>query len=140
MRQARPRSFARARLGRALRASCRSAAALAAVAAALGLSGCGGRDRPERVLLVSIDTLRADHVGALGAGPGRTPALDAIAARGARFTRAVSPAPLTLPSHSTLLTGRDPYQHGVHHNGVYRLAPGVPVLAERFSDAGFATA
>jgi arylsulfatase A-like enzyme/Flp pilus assembly protein TadD len=112
-------------------------AVLALVALA---AGCGGERRPARIVLISIDTLRADHVGVLGAGPGRTPALDALAERGARFTRAVSPVPLTLPSHATLLTGREPYQHGVHHNGVYRLANDVPTLTERLRDAGFATA
>jgi choline-sulfatase len=108
--------------------------------AAILLAGCGSGARVERVVLISVDTLRADHVGAFGAGPDRTPALDALAARGARFTRATSPAPLTLPSHTTLLTGREPYQHGVHHNGVYRLAADVPLLTERLKAAGYGTA
>ena len=53
-----------------------------------------------------------------------TPALDALAAEGVRFETAISPAPLTLPSHATLLTGRDPPQHGVRHNGLFRLPRG----------------
>jgi choline-sulfatase len=91
-------------------------------------------------VLVTIDTLRADRVGCYGAGPGHTPALDALAAAGARFETAVSPAPLTLPSHTTLLTGLDPPAHGVRHNGVFRLGEGVTTLAERFRGEGFATA
>ena len=99
---------------------------------------CG---RPaERVVLVSIDTLRADHVGCYGAAFAHTPRLDALAAGGVRFTTAISPAPLTLPSHTTLLTGLDPPEHGVRHNGVFRLAEDVPTLAEGMREAGFATA
>lgn len=91
------------------------------------------------MVLVSIDTLRADHVGAYGAADARTPTLDALAAAGARFERAISPAPLTLPSHSSLLTGLDPPGHGVRHNSVFRLAPDVPTVAERMHEAGYAT-
>jgi arylsulfatase A-like enzyme/tetratricopeptide (TPR) repeat protein len=99
---------------------------------------CG---RPaERVVLVSIDTLRADHLGCYGADFAHTPRLDALAAGGVRFATAISPVPLTLPSHTTLLTGLDPPEHGVRHNGVFRLAEDVPTLAERMREAGFATA
>jgi arylsulfatase A-like enzyme/tetratricopeptide (TPR) repeat protein len=111
-------------------------AAGVAVAAWLAF-GCA--PEVERVLLVSIDTLRADHVGAYGASDARTPTLDAIAAAGARFEAAVSPAPLTLPSHASLLTGLDPPEHGVRHNSIFRLAPDVPTLAERLREAGYAT-
>ncbi len=96
--------------------------------------------RPARVVLVSIDTLRADHVGAWGAAGAWTPNLDALAARGTRFADTVSPAPITLPSHASLLTAREPYAHGVHHNGAFRLAGAHPTLAERMREAGFATA
>ena len=95
---------------------------------------------PERVVLVSIDTLRADHVGCYGAAEATTPTLDALAARGARFETAISPAPLTLPSHATLLTALDPPEHGVRNNGSYRLREEVPTLAERMHEAGFASA
>jgi len=91
------------------------------------------------VLLVSIDTLRADHVGVYGAVGAETPRLDALAARGTRFDTAISPAPLTLPSHVSLLTGLDPPHHGVRHNGVYRLEARIETLAERFRAAGYAT-
>src|SRR5688572_25189183 len=59
---------------------------------------------PARFVLVTIDTLRADRVGCYGAGNGATPTLDALAARGVRFETVIAPAPLTLPSHATLLT------------------------------------
>ena len=96
--------------------------------------------QPRRAVLVTIDTLRADHVGAYGAGPGRTPVLDGLAAAGVRFENAISPAPLTLPSHATLLTGLDPPDHGVHHNTLFRLGENVPTLATHLRQQGFATA
>jgi arylsulfatase A-like enzyme/Flp pilus assembly protein TadD len=113
-------------------------------AAALGLAllaaaACGGRDGAERVVLVSIDTLRADALGSYGGNPEATPHLDALAARGTRFEHAISPAPLTLPSHATLLTGMDPPEHGVRHNSVYSLPQDVPTLAGALHAAGFAT-
>jgi predicted AlkP superfamily pyrophosphatase or phosphodiesterase len=70
------------------------------------------------VVLITIDTLRADRVGAYGWAAARTPALDALAARGIRFTRAFATAPITLPSHASLLTGLYPPGHGSRHNGM----------------------
>jgi arylsulfatase A-like enzyme len=95
---------------------------------------------PDRIVLVSVDTLRADHVGCYGASGAHTPHLDALAARGVRFAAAFSPTPLTLPAHATLLTGRDPMAHGVRHNSIHRLPPAVSTLAERLAAAGRATA
>jgi choline-sulfatase len=92
------------------------------------------------VVLVTIDTLRADHVGCYGAAWASTPTLDGLAGRGVRFTTAISPAPLTLPAHATLFTALDPPEHGVRANGAFRLVEGLPTLAERFEGAGFATA
>jgi choline-sulfatase len=119
--------------------------ALLVLAAALG--ACDGRREPgpengrvDRIVLVSIDTLRADRVGCYGAEDAETPALDALAAEGVRFETAISPAPLTLPSHATLLTGLDPPQHGVRHNGLFRLPADVVPLAEHVRASGFATA
>ncbi len=91
------------------------------------------------VLLVTIDTLRADHVGSYGATGVETPTLDGLAARGARFTQAIAPAPITLPSHTSLMTGLHPPHHGVRHNGVYALGTRFPTLAERFRAAGYRT-
>jgi arylsulfatase A-like enzyme/Tfp pilus assembly protein PilF len=89
------------------------------------------------VVLITIDTLRADRVGAYG-GPAKTPAIDALAREGARFDRAYATAPITLTSHASLMTGRYPPGHGGRHNGMrVDLAP--PTLAEAFARAGFAT-
>ncbi len=91
------------------------------------------------LLLITIDTLRADRVGAYGYRSARTPAIDALAARGARFDSAFSSAPITLTSHATLMTGRYPPGHGARHNGM-RLDPAVPTIADALRQAGFATA
>src|SRR5687767_5591393 len=87
------------------------------------------------VVLITIDTLRADHVGAYG-GTARTPALDALARDGARFDRAYATAPITLTSHASLMTGRYPPGHGGRHNGM-RIDLRTPTLAEAFGRAGF---
>ena len=112
-------------------------------AGAVGCNRIGLSPRPpadaRSVLLVTIDTLRADHVGAYGATGGTTPTLDALAAHGVRFETAISSAPLTLPSHATLLTGLDPPHHGVRNNGTFKLGEDALTLAERFQQAGWAT-
>jgi len=95
---------------------------------------------PGRVVLVSIDTLRADRVGCYGAAGAHTPHLDAIAAAGVRFAAAISPAPLTLPAHASLMTALDPPDHGVRHNSIHRLDIALPTLAEGMRAAGYATA
>ena len=119
------------------------AAALLALGAAAYLRRPGGptsegRPRPS-VLLVTLDTLRADRVGAWGGPPGLTPVLDSLAARGVVFDEAQSSAPLTLPSHATLLTGLEPPRHGVHDNGRYVLPPDLETLATRLKAAGYET-
>jgi arylsulfatase A-like enzyme/tetratricopeptide (TPR) repeat protein len=91
-------------------------------------------------LLVTIDTLRADRVGCYGDENARTPNLDGLAAAGVRFENAVSPAPLTLPSHATLLTGLDPPAHGVRDNSLFALDVEIPTLTEHLRAARFATA
>ena len=94
---------------------------------------------PERnVLIVTIDTLRADALGSYG-GRARTPNLDSLAARGARFTFAHSHAVVTLPSHTSLMTGQYPYTHGVRDNNGYRVRDDASTLAVRLHNAGFAT-
>src|SRR6266513_1389679 len=78
---------------------------------------------PERnVLLVTIDTLRADVLGSYG-GRAATPNLDRLAAHGARFTFAHAHAVVTLVSHASILTGKYPYEHGIRDNTGYRLGP-----------------
>lgn len=91
------------------------------------------------LLVVTIDTLRADHVGIYGDKDARTPVLDGLARRGVRFDRAFSHVPLTLPSHCTLFTGLEPAAHGVRDNG-QRLGPGPATLAEMARGRGYATA
>jgi choline-sulfatase len=93
---------------------------------------------PRNVVLITIDTLRADRIGAYGYGPARTPAIDALAARGTRFVRAYAAAPITLTSHASILSGRYPPGHGARHNGV-RVNGTVPLLAEGLGRAGFQT-
>jgi arylsulfatase A-like enzyme len=90
-------------------------------------------------LLITIDTLRADRVGAYGDRSARTPAMDALAGRGVKFTSAFAVAPITLPSHASILTGRYPAGHGARHNGM-RIDLSVPTMADSLSSAGFATA
>jgi choline-sulfatase len=96
-------------------------------------------NRPRNLLIVTIDTLRADRVGAYGYAAARTPTIDALAAKGARFTHAYCSAPITLTSHATLMTGRYPPGHGARHNGM-RLDASTPTIAETLARAGFNTA
>ena len=114
-----------------------------AVVAATGIA-CGSPPSPpapravRSVVLITIDTLRADHVGAYGATGARTPTLDGLARDGARFDRAWATAPITLPSHASLMSGRYPPAHRGRHNGV-SVDPAVPTLAVRLKAAGFVT-
>lgn len=107
----------------------------------LAAAGCttGGLGPIDRVFLVTFDTTRADHIGAYGAPAGRTPTLDALAADGALFEQVVSPAPTTMPSHSTMMTGLYPPDHGVRYNLFFKLPDSNVTLAESLSAAGFAT-
>ena len=93
---------------------------------------------PRHLVLITIDTLRADRVGAYGYGRARTPNIDALAARGVRFAHAFATAPITLPSHASVMSGRYPPGHGARHNGL-RVDANVPTLAKTLSAAGFAT-
>jgi len=90
------------------------------------------------VLLVSIDTLRADHLGSHGYGRDTTPNLDALARQGVRFSRAFTTASWTLPAHMSIMTSRYPHQHGVQRKK-QRLDAAIPTVAELFRDSGYAT-
>ena len=114
-------------------------AVLAAALAAALAGGCGGAPRPS-VLLVTIDTLRADAVSAWGRETGTTPRLDALAAAGVRFEAATTVTPLTLPAHASLLTGWRPARVGLTVNGVGRPALPTRTLAERLGGQGYTTA
>jgi choline-sulfatase len=110
----------------------------------LAAAGCsrGGGPLPARphVLLVTIDTLRADHLGSYGYRAAVTPTLDGLAARGVRFAVAVAHAPLTAPSHASILTGLTPLHHGVRDNGAYALPATARSVAMAFREAGYRTA
>ncbi len=107
------------------------------------LAGCGplpgGDDARPDIVLVSIDSLRADHLSSYGYHRPTTPHLDDLAEDGLRFTRARAASPWTLPSHLTMLTGRWPTEHQVVEDDL-ALAPSVPVVTEALNAAGYATA
>lgn len=94
---------------------------------------------PPNVLLISIDTLRADHLGSYGYAAAQTPALDRLAARGLRFEHAATVTPLTLPAHSSLMTGTFPDYHGVRDNGGFYLGDDQVTLAEVLRGRGYRT-
>jgi arylsulfatase A-like enzyme/Flp pilus assembly protein TadD len=96
-------------------------------------------DTPRSVVLVSIDTLRADHLGSYGYRGVPTPAIDRLAAEGTLFENAATAVPLTLPAHGSLLTGRNPQGHGVLDNFASRLPESEETLAEALRAHGFAT-
>ncbi|HEY2945346.1 MAG TPA: sulfatase-like hydrolase/transferase, partial [Vicinamibacteria bacterium] len=112
--------------------------ALAAGAALLRAAPAAG-PRPN-VLLVTIDTLRADHVGAYGYAAARTPSLDRLAREGVLVADAVVQVPQTRPSHASIFTGRNPYEHGIRDNASPPLKTGTPTLAAAFRADGYDTA
>jgi arylsulfatase A-like enzyme len=108
--------------------------------AALALPGAAreGATGVHGIVLVTIDTLRADHVGAYGA-PFATPTLDRLAEEGVLVEQAVTPTPSTGPAHASLMTGLHPWNHGTLRNAV-PLDPRIPTLADRLRQRGYATA
>jgi arylsulfatase A-like enzyme/Tfp pilus assembly protein PilF len=90
--------------------------------------------------LVTLDTTRADHLGCYGADFATTPNLDSLAGMGVLFYEALSPTPLTLPSHASILTGMVPRKHGVRDNAMYRLDDGPEVLTAVLQRHGYDTA
>ncbi|HMF98428.1 MAG TPA: sulfatase-like hydrolase/transferase [Vicinamibacterales bacterium] len=99
-----------------------------------------GTLRGFNVLLVTIDTLRADHVGVYGSTLGLTPTLDRLAGEGLRFDVAHAHVPMTLPSHTTIMTGLYPAATGVRDNGSFRFDGTKPTLAGALQHAGYRTA
>jgi len=92
------------------------------------------------LLLVTIDTLRWDHLGSYGYASDTSPVLDVLARRGVRFDTAVMHVPLTAPSHASMLTGLIPPRHGIRDNGVFTLDPRLMTLAELLRTAGYRSA
>jgi arylsulfatase A-like enzyme len=107
--------------------------------ALLCASACAPRRPRPNVLLVTLDTLRADHLGCYGDLRAETPAIDGVARAGTLFTRAYSPVPLTLPAHATMFTGLEPPAHGLVDNGMTSAELGAATLAERLQAAGYDT-
>jgi choline-sulfatase len=113
---------------------------LAAIALAAMVLACGGGAPGPSIVLVTLDTLRWDHVGAYGSERGLTPHLDALARDGIVHEVAYTTMPTTSPAHASLMTGLEPYQHGVRRNGVaLPSALRGRGLAGRLRAAGYAT-
>jgi arylsulfatase A-like enzyme/Flp pilus assembly protein TadD len=118
---------------------------VAAVVAAAVAAGCGGESPPDapaharHLVVVTIDTLRADRVGVYGYKGAATPHLDSLARDGAMAPQASSHVPLTRPSHVALFTGRLPSETGIRDNISPAVVPALPLLAELAKKAGFAT-
>jgi choline-sulfatase len=104
---------------------------------AAGLGGAA--PAPLNILLVTLDTTRADRIGAYGYAAARTSHFDRLAAEGVRFERAIAQAPITLPSHASLFTARFPFTHGVRNNGNFYLSDQFPTLTTALHDRGYRT-
>lgn len=104
------------------------------------LSAAPGSLAGSNVLLVTLDTTRADRIGCYGNDRVRTPRLDRLARSGVLFSDVTAVAPATLPSHASILTGLYPYHHGARANSVFQLGPEHETLPEILREAGYATA
>src|SRR6266850_1151694 len=91
------------------------------------------------VMVITIDTLRADHLGCYGDQQIRTPNIDSLAADGVRFERAYTPVPVTLPAHTVLFTGTYPLLNGIHDFSANKLGPTQPTLASVLKEHGYTT-
>src|SRR5690606_10676402 len=91
------------------------------------------------IILISIDTLRADRLPAYGYTQGSAPVIDALAADGVLFEQAYAQSPQTLPSHTSVFTGQLPFEHGVRDNIGFVVPEGTTTLAQRLQSAGYAT-
>ena len=96
-------------------------------------------DEPWNLVLISIDTLRADHLSSYGSSDVSTPHIDKLAEEGVLFEQVQSVAPTTLPAHASLFTGRSPLRHNVHDNIGFYLSESIPTLAAHLSEAGYRT-
>jgi arylsulfatase A-like enzyme/Tfp pilus assembly protein PilF len=114
------------------------AAVLLGAGVAPGGPPAAAAPRPNLVL-ITVDTLRADRLGCYGNRSVPTPAVDGLAARGVLFSRAFSQASTTLPAHVTILLGMSPPHHGVHDNSNFVVRPEMLTLAEHLKAAGYAT-
>ncbi len=137
---------------RSIRASALLILVLAALAIAVALlarrSDPNDVDRIESVtgalrdfnlLVISVDTLRADRLGCYGYAAGGTPTIDRLAAEGVRCARVVTPSPLTLPAHASLLTGVNPQRHGARDNALFSVSKDMNTLARIMREHGYST-
>ncbi|MBL4659316.1 MAG: sulfatase, partial [Alcanivoracaceae bacterium] len=92
------------------------------------------------VLIITFDTTRADHIAAYGNDKAHTPTLDQLAIDGVLYEKALTSIPITLPSHSSIMTGKVPFVHGVRDNGLFKLAEKQETLAEILKENGYKTA
>src|SRR5260370_6190523 len=102
-------------------------------------SAASHSDDPPNVVLITIDTVRPDHLACYGYKLIETPHLDALAAAGVRFTNAYTPVPITLPAHSVMLTGTYPMRTGMHDFSGNRLNASQPTLATLLHASGYTT-
>jgi arylsulfatase A-like enzyme/Flp pilus assembly protein TadD len=114
-------------------------AAGAAGVAAGETAALAGSLTGHNLLLITLDTLRADRLGVYGYERAETPHIDRLAAEGVRFERVTTTVPVTLPAHASIMTGRLPFEHGVRNNGAFLLGEDAVTLAEALRDAGYAT-
>ncbi len=118
--------------------------AAALVGGTLAAAACGGipdqAHLPGDILIITVDTARADRYSYAGPSPVKTVAADALADEGVAFLSAVAPSPITLVSHASLFTGQDPCVHGVRNNGDFALASEAVTLAEILAENGWKTA
>jgi arylsulfatase A-like enzyme len=120
------------------RRGSRAAALLLGVGALAGLGAGCGRPRPD-VLIVTLDTVRADRFGITGDAQAHTPNLDDLGRHGFLFAEHLTPAPITLPAHASIFTGLYPPAHGARDNGLFALLPDQLTIAELFEEAGYRT-
>src|SRR5215472_4645259 len=115
-----------------------TAALTLALATRAGL-GVDAQSASPNIILITLDTVRADRIGAYGYTKGATPAIDRLAREGVRFADATSQAPLTGPAHAALLTGRYPARMGVRDNATTPIPVGATTVAELFKAQGYHT-
>jgi len=114
-------------------------ALLSAAVLTIGLTASGATPAAPNVVVITIDTLRADHLGCYGYEQIKTPHIDALAADGVRFARAYTPVPVTLPAHTAIFTGTYPPLSGMHDFSGNKLNPAQPTMASILKDQGYIT-
>ncbi|OGF67213.1 MAG: hypothetical protein A2Y62_03145 [Candidatus Fischerbacteria bacterium RBG_13_37_8] len=96
--------------------------------------------QPPNIILITLDTVRADHIGFYGYKTIETPNIDALAAKSVTFLNAYTPSPMTLPSHASILTGLYPQTHNVHDNDIFQLRKSIETIAEFLKKKNYNTA